>query len=495
LGKIAMNSENDQNMLRTLVILGIPFHDVTFAQAVDWSVQRMRSGRPGYIATANVDFVMQSRRDPELQRILLEADLVVADGSPLIRLSGLFGPKLRERVTGSDLTPLLAGACRDQGLSIFALGAAPGVAGKAMDELQKRYPGLKVAGYYSPPMADILNMQHEEILERVKKAGPDLLLAAFGAPKQEKWINMHFRSWKVPLAIGIGGTLDFIAGVQRRAPLMVQKAGMEWLWRMLTSPRRLFGRYASNLLFLAREAAWLWMLSRPQKRKQPVKPLPDRKLLNNGQAQALTFKSLTSDEDLKAFMDRALPVGEKSSLVLDLARAVRLSSLELGVLVSLNKACRAAGHRLFLWNAGARICQYLQASGLTRYLDIVESTNDLLARLNRLSSAKDQDALLNADQETLLIRLPLELTVSGLDDFQKELDRQWSQMTASGSLKQIIIDARALEFIDSAALGFLVGLKKKADMLDIDFACRGFRGPARQTIRLAQLEALLNVTD
>ena len=231
------------------VLFGIPFHDVTFDETVAWAVDRMKSGPPGYVVTANVDFLMQAWADPELQRILLEADLVLADGMPIVWSSRRFGPRLRQRVTGSDLAPKLAAACAEAGLRIYLLGGAPGVADAAARALKQAQPTLIVSGTFSPPKADVLAMSHEDVLLRLKEAQPHLLLVAFGAPKQEKFINLHVREWAVPLSIGVGGTLDFLAGAQKRAPVLVQRIGLEWVWRLATDPGRLFRRYAGNLRF------------------------------------------------------------------------------------------------------------------------------------------------------------------------------------------------------------------------------------------------------
>ncbi|GAB6060079.1 WecB/TagA/CpsF family glycosyltransferase [Desulfonatronum parangueonense] len=474
-----------------LVILGIPFHDVTFAEAVQWCLERMRSGRPGYVATVNLDFVMQSRRDPELQRILLEADLVVADGAPLIWMSGLFGPRLRERVTGSDLTPLLAEACRDHGFGVFGLGAAPGVAEKALKELERRYPGLRVAGWHSPPKADILDMDHESILDRLRQGGPDLLLVAFGAPKQEKWINMHFRQWRIPVAIGIGGTLDFLAGVQRRAPKLVQKIGMEWFWRLLTDPRRLLGRYAANLLFLATESIRLKRLARPDTRSGPKLPAPDADILRHGQARMIPFQPLTSPEQATAFLETAMPLIATHTLVLDLARVEALSSIELGTMIHLDKACRARQRRLLLWNPRPRVEQFLKASGLADYLGVVSSREDLESHLAKLNVLIRDGTVLGLGSGVMTIRLPLELTVTNLDAFRERIEREWKKMTRTGRFFEMDINAEGLEFLDSAALGYLVGLKKQADHAGLAFRCHGFQGAAGRTVRLARLEALL----
>src|SRR6185295_1702040 len=146
--------------------------------------------------------------------------------------------------------PRLAAVARDHGLSIYALGGKPGVAAEAMRILQERSPGLRVAGCGSPPLSTLLDMDHATIRREISDARPDILLVAFGAPKQDKWIRMNSSRIGVPVSLGIGGSLDFIAGAQKRAPRWTQAIGMEWFWRLASQPTRLFRRYSSNLLFL-----------------------------------------------------------------------------------------------------------------------------------------------------------------------------------------------------------------------------------------------------
>lgn len=233
-----------------VALFGLLIHNVTSAEAVAWGIQRIRRRVPSMIATVNVDFLMQAFSDPELHAILLSADLVVADGAPIVALSECFGPRLRERVTGSDLSPRLAKACANRRMSVFLLGAAPGVASEAARVLKGRYPSLRVVGTYSPPKAGLRELDHVDMLSRLEEAAPDLLFVALGAPKQEKFISRSLERWRVPLAVGVGGTLDFLAGVQWRAPKWVQKIGMEALWRLCTDPLRLTGRYSRNFVFL-----------------------------------------------------------------------------------------------------------------------------------------------------------------------------------------------------------------------------------------------------
>lgn len=264
-----------------VVLFGVPFHNVSYDEAIKWIVSRIHSGKPAMVATANVDFVMQAWEDLELHKILLEADLVLADGAPVVGLSALFGPKLSQRVTGSDLTPLLAKACEKEQFKVFLLGGGPGVAQKSAAVLTQKNPLLEIAGTLSPPMLPLSEMNTGEIVDQLNKAQPDLLLVALGAPKQEKFIRRHLDHWRVPVAIGVGGTLDFLAGVQWRAPRLVQKIALEWLWRLSTDPKRLLKRYFQNALFLSGAVfrllflrlAALLQTSRPQRSPStPVDP-------------------------------------------------------------------------------------------------------------------------------------------------------------------------------------------------------------------------------
>lgn len=485
-----MQSENHvtPNQAIPLVILGIPFHDVTFTEAVAWSMARIAEGRPCSIATANLDFVMQARRDPELQRILLEADLVVADGIPLIWLSRLFGPTLRERVTGSDLTPQLAEACRDRGHRVFALGAGPGVAEKAMAELCRRYPGLRIAGCFSPPKADILEMDHQLLLARLRESAPDLLLVAFGAPKQEKWINMHLRHWRVPLAIGIGGTLDFLAGVQTRAPRLVQRFALEWLWRMSSDPRRLFRRYAANLLFLAGEMLRMAWLARPGRRPAGHCHHPS---VPGELAVVHPFRQLAERPAADTFLTATLPLCRERSLVLTMTGILHLSSLELGAMITLGKACRARDQRLFLWNLSPRLRQFLTACRLDAYISLIDDQEGLTRALAELADIRREGTIVITADGVGEARLPLELTAANLDQFRALLARIWPEHGPPPDFHILRLDASHLEFLDSTALGFLLGLKKRCIRQNLPLQLVGLHGAAQRAIRLARVEHLL----
>ncbi len=228
-------------------LLGVPFDPLTLAGAVDRIDEMIETWKPHRVVTANVDFLVQALRDVELRRILADADLVLCDGKPLVWASRWLGNALPGRVAGADLVPLLLQRAAVKGWKIFLLGAAPGVAEEAARRIARQYPTLPEISFFSPPFKPLEEMDHDEIKARIREVQPELLLVSFGCPKQEKWISMHYRELGVPVAIGVGATLDFLAGRVRRAPRWMQRSGAEWLFRMAQEPRRLFGRYAGDI--------------------------------------------------------------------------------------------------------------------------------------------------------------------------------------------------------------------------------------------------------
>jgi len=227
---------------------GIGIDPVTEQEAVRRVLDALEAGRGGQIVTPNVDIVAAARRSRELRTIVEACDLVVADGAPLVWASRVAGTPLPERVAGSDLVWSLSAAAAERGLRIALLGGTPDGAARpterAAEILEARYPGLKVVGAWCPPMGfDRDASQWAMLVERVAAAAPDLVYVGLGFPKQEL-VCVRLRA-SAPKAwfLGCGASIDFIAGYRRRAPKWMQRTGTEWLFRMLSEPRRLAGRY------------------------------------------------------------------------------------------------------------------------------------------------------------------------------------------------------------------------------------------------------------
>jgi N-acetylglucosaminyldiphosphoundecaprenol N-acetyl-beta-D-mannosaminyltransferase len=251
-----------RELAHPIAVLGLPLDSLTVAEAVEAVEGLIVSGQTHQVATANLDFWLNSVADPHLHRILAGCGLVLPDGMPLVWASKLLGCPLAERVTGVDLVPRLAELSARKGYRIFLLGGREGVAERAAKLLESTYPGACIAGVYAPEEKLLAMMDHGEILNRIHAAKPDILLVAFGNPKQEKWIWMHRKRLGVPVAMGVGGSFEILVGDMRRAPRWVQRYGLEWLMRALQEPWRLIPRYVRDFVGLGRRlpmalvAAW-----------------------------------------------------------------------------------------------------------------------------------------------------------------------------------------------------------------------------------------------
>lgn len=204
----------------------------TLRTILDWSAS---AGVCRQVATVNPEFVMLARRDPAFAAALEQSDLCLADGAGVLWALRREGCGLRERVTGSDLVPELARRAAAAGRRLYLLGAGPGVAEEAASRLSAANPSLEVVGARA---GDPAPGHDAESLRLIEEARPDILLVAYGAPKQELWIQRNRSRLQVPVAIGVGGTLDFVAGRVPRAPLAFRRAHLEWLYRLWKQPWR-----------------------------------------------------------------------------------------------------------------------------------------------------------------------------------------------------------------------------------------------------------------
>ena len=222
-------------MAERVNILGVAVDAVTMPEAVA-AVEYYMDARAGVtVATANAEMIMRATKDAALRDVLAAAALVVPDGAGTVWAARHLGHAMPERVAGYDLVQELLRRAPAAHRRIYFFGAAPGVAEKAKAKAEQLYPGIEIVGvrdgFFSADMNDA-------IISDIRTARPDLLLVALGVPKQEKWIHEHLAALGVPVAIGVGGTLDVMAGVMKRAPRWMQKAKLEWLFRGMLQPKR-----------------------------------------------------------------------------------------------------------------------------------------------------------------------------------------------------------------------------------------------------------------
>lgn len=221
--------------LKQAEILGVNVDSLTMQEAVERVQQFIKEKKTALVATANAEMLMRAAADSELKDILNGADLVVPDGAGTVWAANYLGVEMPERVAGYDLAQELMREAPAKGHRIYFFGSAPGVAEKAREKAMELYNGIKVVGVRNGYFTEA---DEGEIIAEIKAAHPDILLVALGVPKQEKWLSKHLRELNVPVSIGVGGTLDVMAGVMQRAPLWMQKAKLEWLFRGLKQPSR-----------------------------------------------------------------------------------------------------------------------------------------------------------------------------------------------------------------------------------------------------------------
>jgi len=249
-GDALVASNTHQACPDIFTLFGVHVGNMTMAQAIDDLLDRCQRRISTNAAFVNADCLNKAWQDEDYRRILNGFDRVYADGSGIKLASYIHGWKLLDNVNGTDMFPLLCQRLAARGGSLFLLGARPGVAESCGRAMQLRYPGLKIAGtqhgYFPASTTD-------ELLEQINASGADVLLVAFGAPIQERWLAEHTHKLEVPLHIGVGGLLDFYSGRIPRAPFWLRRIGMEWIWRLLQEPVRMWRRYLlGNPLFVLR---------------------------------------------------------------------------------------------------------------------------------------------------------------------------------------------------------------------------------------------------
>lgn len=238
-----------KNITDVVNIGGVKVHNYTFVEVTEKILEHIEAkpGNAEYVVTPNADHILQLQHDKDFQEIYRKAFLSVPDGVSLLWASKILGTPLKERVNGTDLFEKLCEKAAEKKLKVFLLGGRLGAAFKASEILSSRHSTIEICGTYCPPMG--FEKNHDEMMrinEVIQSANPDILFVGLGAPKQEKWIYSNYEKLKVPISVGIGVSFELVAGMVKRAPLWMQKTGLEWLFRLIVEPKRLWKRYVKG---------------------------------------------------------------------------------------------------------------------------------------------------------------------------------------------------------------------------------------------------------
>lgn len=220
---------------KRIAVLDVLIDVVTMGEAVRTVEEFINQKKSHLVVTPNAEIIMMAQQDQQLAQIINHADLVIPDGAGVVWAARYQGDFMPERVAGCDLVQNLLDRAATQNYRIYMLGGAPGVAEKAKQVAEKRYPGVQIVGVRH---GFFTKDDETEIIANIKSSRPDILLVALGVPRQEKWLAKHMEKIQVPVAIGVGGTLDVMAGIVKRAPVWMQNYKLEWLYRLVSDPKR-----------------------------------------------------------------------------------------------------------------------------------------------------------------------------------------------------------------------------------------------------------------
>ncbi|MBO5284009.1 MAG: WecB/TagA/CpsF family glycosyltransferase [Lachnospiraceae bacterium] len=225
-------------------LLNTYISNVTMEETILSIENMIHDGGRHYIVAVNVDVMMKIEKDSYLKEITDNADMVLVDGKPLVWIAKWHGHPVTAKISGSDLVPVLCSRAAERGYTVFILGGKEGIAALAKERLEERLPNIRIVGIYAPPLGFEQNERElQKINHLISAVHPDLLIACFGCPKQEKWIYENYHKYDAKVSICAGATVDFLAGNVRRAPEWMSEHGLEWLYRFFQEPRRMFRRY------------------------------------------------------------------------------------------------------------------------------------------------------------------------------------------------------------------------------------------------------------
>jgi N-acetylglucosaminyldiphosphoundecaprenol N-acetyl-beta-D-mannosaminyltransferase len=250
-------------MSERITLMGCSIDNLSMEETLQTIEGFIHTGRPHQHVVVNVDKLVKASRDPELRQIINDCALINVDGMPVVWASRLLGKPLKERVAGVDLFEALMRRAGEKGWRVFLLGAKEEVVSKVAATYQHKYPRLVLAGYRNGYWKG--EAEEAQVVEQIRDAKPDLLFVAISSPKKEQFLGRWQAEMKIPFAMGVGGTFDVAIGHVKRAPVWMQKSGLEWFYRFLQEPRRMFRRY------FIEDMAFVWLFIKEAARRSFTK--------------------------------------------------------------------------------------------------------------------------------------------------------------------------------------------------------------------------------
>lgn len=232
------------DVMKKIKLLNTYVNNVSMQETTDAIEAMIHADKKSYVVAVNVDVIMKIEQDTLLKELTDKADMVLVDGKPLIWISKIHKKPIKAKISGSDLVPRLCEISAKKGYTMFILGGMDGIAEKAKKRLEKKLPGIKIVGTYAPPFGFEKDEQElAKINNMISEAHPELLITCFGCPKQEKFIYNNIDKYDAKVSVCAGATVDFLAGNVKRAPKWMSEHGLEWFYRFLQEPKRMFKRY------------------------------------------------------------------------------------------------------------------------------------------------------------------------------------------------------------------------------------------------------------
>jgi N-acetylglucosaminyldiphosphoundecaprenol N-acetyl-beta-D-mannosaminyltransferase len=449
-----------------LAILGVPFDNVTSAETLALITGMIASGQPHYAALVNVDFLMQAQRDVELRRILFDAHLVLAAGKPILSAAKFLGNQLPQCITAAELLPQLLALAEQKNWRVFFLGGTDSSIATVAEKVRAKFPGLQIVGTHAPILQPLLEMDHPAIKRKIREVKPDLLFVAFGCPKQEKWINMNFRSLNVPFTIGVGAALEHFAGAKET--VQNPKA---------TSIKNFF----SFKLAVFQQGRQLRGRKKNSSSPNEANVIPDP--YGNLVIRAPARLGAAEVEICRAEWLRAV---ESSHVMFDLSDTTFADSTGIGVLIRLRKRARELNQQFFLVALRPPIEAALRQMKLDEFFSVQNSLAGARIIMESISSSPTVSS--GVKEKNLQIRWTGEVTALNAVELGVQTESELSQATPGMS---VVVDLSRVTFVDSTGIGLMLRFKKNLKHQDVALQFANPVTSVRNVLRQTKLEEYL----